>query len=285
MMSKLITWIKANKLTTVLILVVAWLVWKNYRPQPHLYSPVGIGGLDKTASLLLPRESAPAPEIQDRLVIKESSLSLLVKKVRETQKAIQQKAEELGGYLVNSSVSQPEQSEAASGSITVRVPQVKLEEALDFFRKLSARVVSENISGYDVTDEYVDIEARLATLLKTKTKFEEILTKAEKVEDILAVQQQLISLQQQIDNLKGQQKYLEKSAENSRITVYLSTDELELPYAPSQAWRPKLIFKQAIRSLIASVRKLGSVLIWLIVYAVIWLPALLIYWLLRRRKK
>ena len=282
----MITWIKANKLASLLLLVVAYFVWQKYQPPIYKTSlDRGLGGYSEMTMMLPLREAAPAPEVQDRLVVKESSLSLLVKKVSETQKLIQQKAEELGGYLVNSSVSQPEQSEAASGSITVRIPQVKLEEALDYFRKLSVRVVSENISGQDVTDEYVDIDARLATLLKTKTKFEEILVKAEKVEDILAVQRELINLQQQIDNLKGQQKYLEKSAEVSRVTAYLSTDELELPYAPSQTWRPKLIFKQAVRSLIAGVRKLGSALIWLVVYSVIWLPVLLIYRLLRRRKK
>lgn len=283
--SKIFAWVKANKLETVLILLIGWLVWKNYRPQPRLYTSVGVGGLEKASSLIPPIESPPAPEVQNRLVVKESTLSLLVKKVAETQKAIQQKAEDLGGYLVDSSISQPEPGEAITGSITIRVPQVKLEETLDYLRTLAVRVVSENISGQDVTDEYVDIDARLATLLKTKTKFEEILIKAEKVEDILAVQRELISLQQQIDNLKGQQQYLEKSAENSRVTAYLSTDELELPYAPSQAWRPKVIFKQATRSLIASIRKLGSALIWLAVYSVIWLPILLIYWLLRRRKK
>lgn len=294
-MQKIIAWIKANKLTALLILAVGYLLFKNFYP-PYLYPPIG-GGMEfvelgaptakfgTTSRIIQPAEVPPAPEVEDRLVIKESTLSLLVKKVSETQKLITQKTEQLGGYMVQSNVSHPEQAEAASGSITVRIPQIKLEEALDYFRSLAVRVVSENLSGRDVTDEYVDIEARLATLLKTKGKFEEILTKAEKVEEILQVQRELVNLQEQIDSLKGRQNYLEKSAEMSRVTVYLATDELELPYAPSGAWRPKVIFKQAIRSLIASVRKAGTAVIWLAVYSVVWLPALLIYWFLRRRKK
>lgn len=283
MMAKVISWIKANKLTTVLILL-GWLAWKNYWPQPRLYTPIGIGGLER-AGFIPPVESPPAPEVKDRLVIKESILSLLVKQVSETQKLIQEKAESLGGYLVNSSISHPEEAEAAFGSISIRVPQTRLEEALDYLRKLAVRVVSENISGEDVTDEYVDIEARLANLNKVKIKYEDILDKASRVEDILQVQRELVNLQAQIDNLKGQQNYLQKSAENSRVTVYLATDELALPYAPTQAWRPKVIFKQAVRSLIVSVRKLGSVLIWLVVYSIIWLPLLAIYWLLRRKNR
>jgi hypothetical protein len=237
--------------------------------------PISGGGIS-----YLP-EPAPAPEVKERLVVKESTVSLLVKNVVEAQKAISRKAQELGGYLVQSNISHPQETEATSGWITVGVPQEKLEEALSYFRGLAVRVVSETISGQDVTDEYVDIETRLATLLKTKVKFEEILAKAQNVKDILEVQRELINLQEQVDNLKGRQNYLEKSAQLSKVTVYLATDELALPYVPTEAWRPKVIFKQAVRSLIGTLRKLGTAIIWFGVYSVIWLPAFGVYWVIR----
>jgi hypothetical protein len=297
--SKIITWIKANKLAAILLLVVGYFVFKNLTPSLLLnrsISAPGVGGefvgYDSGSSLkintaeTLPYRSgvAPAPEVTDRIVITESSLSLVVKKVNEIQKTIQKKAEELGGYLVNINTSNPSEAAAASGSITVRVPQKKLDEALDYFRGLAAKVVFESINGQDVTDEYVDIETRLNNLGKVKTKYEEILAKAEKVDDIMQVQNQLVNLQSQIDNLKGQQKYLEKSAEFSKVTVYLSTDELALPYAPTETWRPTVIFKKAVRSLVGSVRKIGSLIIWVAVYSIIWIPALVIYKLIQRRR-
>jgi hypothetical protein len=301
MMIKLINWLKANKLTAFLFLVVAYLLFKNsFGPVLPLTKSVSrmstgsyetalesinLGPISDVATSKSFGQVAPAPEVTDRLVIKESTVSLLVKKVAEVQKMISQKAQEMGGYMVNTYLSHPEEAEAASGSITVRVPQVKLEQALDYFRSQAVKVVSENLSGRDVTDEYVDIEARLATLYKTKTKFEEILAKSEQVDDLLRVQRELVNLQEQIDALKGQQQYLEKSAQMSRVTVYLATDELALPYAPTEAWRPKVIFKKAARSLVGSFRKAGTVLIWLGVYAVIWVPALVIYKLIQRRRK
>ncbi len=293
LMAKIISWIKANKLTALLLLIIIWLGWKVYFPPYRYFNRGGIeGGIEldtplKTSSVAtVPfSETPPAPEVKERLVFKESTLSLLVKKVTEAQKLISQKAEEFGGYFVQSDVFHPEEKEATSGSITVRVPQKKLNEALDYFRSLAVKVISENLSGWDVTDEYVDIEARLATLNKTKVKFEEILTKAEKVEDILSVQRELINLQEQIDSLKGRQQYLEKSAEISRVTIYLSTDELALPYTPTEVWRPKVIFKQAVRSLIGTARKAGTTLIWIGVYSVFWVPILIIYLIFRRRKK
>ncbi|HUS60474.1 MAG TPA: DUF4349 domain-containing protein [Nevskiaceae bacterium] len=296
-MQKIIGWIKQNKLAAFLLaLVIGYLLFKNFLPSVYQFrqtlSGQGLVG-EKTELGMAPRGIisppqtgyAPAPEVEDRLVIQESTLSLLVKKVTETQKAINEKIKQLGGYMVNSSVTHPEETETATGSITVRVSQERLDEALDYFRNVAVKVVSENLVGRDVTDEYVDIEARLATLLKTKVKFEEILEKAEKVDDILRVQRELVSLQTQIDNLKGRQNYLEKSAQMSKVTVYLATDELSLPYAPSLAWRPQVVFKRAVRSLVSTARKLGTTLIWLGVYAVIWVPISVVWLVLRRRKK
>ena len=299
-MQKIIGWIKQNKLATILLaLVTGYLLFKNFLPPVYrLFSfrqtPSGQGLVGEKMelgmaprSIILPSQPgyAPAPEVEDRLVIQQSTLSLLVEKVTEAQKAINEKVKQLGGYMVNSSVTHPEEVEAATGSIAIRVPQEKLDEVLDYFRNLAVKVVSENLVGRDVTDEYVDIEARLATLLKTKVKFEEILEKAERVDDILRVQRELVNLQTQIDNLKGRQNYLEKSAQMSKVTVYLATDELSLPYAPSQVWRPKVIFKRAIRSLVSTARKLGTALIWLGIYSVIWVPILVVWLVLRRRKK
>ncbi len=308
-MQKIVFWIKTHKLTFLLLLIVGYFLFKNffssffglslsgsrnyvsdiaYSPMMKLGSTTESVGLQPGAlTNSYQQDYAPAPEATNRLVIQESTMSLLVKKVSESQKAITQKAQQLGGYMVTSNVSYPEQAEAASGSVSIRIPQTKLEEALDFFRTLSVKVVSENLKGEDVTDQYVDIEARLATLVKTKTKFEEILTNAQKVEEILQVQREIVNLQQQIDNLKGQQIFLEKSSAMSKITVYLSTDELALPYAPSNAWRPTVIFKQAVRSLIGSLRQIGTMIIWLGVYSVVWVPILLVVLLicwLRRRK-
>lgn len=294
-MSSLINWIKNNKVSVFLLVVLGWLVLKDF--SSPIYPLQQVGGRMEFAEMGAPAakfearflppqpEYAPAPEVKDRLVVKESVLSLLVKEVVETQKAISQKAEQLGGYMVQSNVSYPEQAEAASGSISVRVPQTRLEEALDYFRTLAVKVVSENLSGRDVTDEYVDIESRLATLNRTKAKFEEILIKAEKVEDILQVQRELVNLQEQIDGLKSRQNYLEKSAQTSKITIYLATDELTLPYAPTEAWRPQAIFKRAVRSLVGTFRKAGTAVIWLGVYSVIWMPAFGVYLAIRHWRK
>ena len=100
-----------------------------------------------------------------------------------------------------------------------------------------------------------------------------MLDRATKVQDILSVQRELIRLQDQIDTLKGRQKYLEQTAKLAKITVYLSTDEYALPYAPSETFRPAVIFKLAVRSLVRTLRSVAQALIWIGVYAIVWVPA------------
>jgi len=236
-----------------------------------------------TGNYPIPQPEVAPTETKDRLVVQESSMSLVVKDVREVGDKIIEKAKEVGGFMISSSLTKPE--DAPFANISVRVPADKLKDVLDYYRKLAIKVSSENLYGYDVTDQYVDIEARLATLNKTKAKFEEILRSAVKVQDILEVNREIISIQSQIDSYKGQQKYLEQTAKLARITVYLSTDELALPYAPTQAYRPSVIIKQAVRSLIATYRKVVTALIWIVIFIPVWVPLLLIYRFLKRRFK
>jgi len=292
------SWIKNHKLICVLIVIIIYLLGKNsiFLPRTYLTSSsnggINLSSSSKMSALpsvggsnlvdMIPlSESAPNANIKDRLVIKNSYLSLQVSKVTEVQKQVIQKAEELGGYMVNSSIDNP--SDVASATVIVRIPSKQFESALQYYRSLSIKVVSENLQGYDVTDQYTDFAAQLKTYEKTKVIFEGMLDKATNVQDILQIQREIINIQASIDSIKGQQDYLKKNAEMAKITLYLSTDELALPYAPTETWRPKVIFKQAVRSLVGTLRNIGSLIIWVGVYSVLLVPIILIIIFIRRR--
>jgi len=280
--------------------IIIYLLAKNsiFLPRTYLNSSSNQGNsvssLQKMAPLpyvsggnlndiMPPSESAPNANIKNRLVITNSYLSLQVSKVAVVQKQVIKKAEELGGYMVNSSIENP--SDVASATVTVRIPSKQLENALQYYRSLSIKVISENLQGDDVTDQYVDFAAQLKTYEKTKAIFEQMLDKATNIQDILEVQREIINVQSSIDSIKGQMDYLKKNAEMAKITLYLSTDELALPYAPTDTWRPSVIFKQAVRSLVGTVRRIGSLAIWIGVYAIIWVPILLIVLYIRRKRR
>jgi len=282
--------IRKNWLIVLLIFVIVLLLAKDLPGTGLVYRQAqdfGVGGAEavKVSSLgiLPPSPEAPPVETIDRLVVTNTSLSLKVEDVRLAIDSIVTEAEKLGGFLVDSSLDVPEG--AASGHVSVRIPSDKLDQGLAAIRALGVKVVSENVYGTDITDQYVDLAARLATLETVKTKFEQILNSASRVQDILEVTRELTNLQSQIDSLTGRQKYLEQTAKLSLVTVYLATDELALPFAPAQPWRPEAIFKEAVRSLVTSLRGLGTGLIWIAVYLPAWGPVLLFAWWLRRRNK
>jgi hypothetical protein len=245
-----------------------------------MFSDFSVGSLNQSSESYSP-EIAPSDSTQ-RLVSRNSSLSLLVKDVPTAIREIQSQAQSLGGFLVNSSLSRPDSN--ASGDISVRVPSEKLDEAMDQIKSLGLKTVYESVVGRDLTDQYEDIQTRLDLLESIKTKYQSILSSATRVQDILEVQREIINTQSQIDSLKGQQLYLEKSASLSLISVSLSTDELSLPYTPDQTWRPQVIFKQSVRSLISSFRTIGNFAIKAFVFTPIWLPLLLVFIFYKRRK-
>jgi len=223
----LINWVKTHKLIVLLLLIIAYLYFKDdvivplrqfsTSPQIDYYrgAPPSLG--IAAPELSLPQSIEPISDKADRIVIQNSNLSLLVRDVRGTGDQIISYAKDNEGFMVFASYSRPTESPFAT--VTIRIPTVRLEEALNHIRSLSIKVTSENLVGTDVTDEYIDIEARLATLRKTQARFEEILEKAVSVQDILTVTRELISLQDQIDALIGQKEAIENNAKLTKITV------------------------------------------------------------------
>ena len=299
---RMINWIKNNKFTSLLLLIVIYFIFTKWLSNSFWNSAGNLtfpGTANRSSTLEFLDSSPeyaggvnmpypvnqppPAPEVKDRMIIQESYLSLLVKDVGKAISDIKTKATSLGGYFVNSNLSTPDSG--ATGQVTIRVTQNNLDETLISLRSLGVKVVSENLQGRDVTDQYVDNDARMKILENNKARFMEIMNKAEKVEDILRVQQEIFNIQSQIDSITGQQNYLAKNAQMVKITIYLSTDEMSLPYSPTQSFRPSVIFKQAVRNMLMTLQKLGGLVIWVAVYAVIWVPVVIIILIIKRRRE
>ena len=171
---RLFEWIRNNKITAILLAVVIFLLLPKRRMLLQNAVHLDSMGYDSIATVTskesfggsrnmgMPSsdfEVAPRPGITDRKVITRSSMSLQVKSVREAMGNIKQKVSALGGYVIETNVTTPEFGE--DGSIVIRIPADSLDGALTYFRDLSVKVVSENISGTDITDEYIDIEERI----------------------------------------------------------------------------------------------------------------------------
>ena len=164
----------------------------------------------------------------ERLVIKNADLGITVDDPKAKIAAIASLANSLGGHVVISNIYQSYSNSGAEvpeGNITIRVPSESLELALEKIKTDVDEVDSENVSGEDVTDQYVDLQSRLKAKKAAEEKMLEIMEQARNTEDVLAVYSQLQILQSDIEVLTGQINYYERSAAMSSISVRVVATE------------------------------------------------------------
>ena len=208
---------------------------------------------------------------QERLIIRTANMSLVVTDTEEAMDTISRMAEENGGWVVNSSVFQYNET-AKTGNITIRVPSAGFNSAMEALRNMSVEVQQESTSGQDVTEEFVDLSARLENLEATAERVRAFLDEAETVEEALAVNQELSRLESEIEAMKGRLQYLSQSASFSTITVDLTPDIVAQPIEPSN-WRPAVVFRNAVDSLVEALQDVAEFGIWFVIYL---LPLLLV---------
>ncbi|OQY17991.1 MAG: hypothetical protein B6I35_13725 [Anaerolineaceae bacterium 4572_32.2] len=163
----------------------------------------------------------------ERIIIRNASLSLVVPDTEAALKEIGDLVDELEGWIVESYTYQYQ--EGLQASVTLRIPAEKLDTALERVRGLATEVRSENVSGQDVTEEYVDLQSSLRNREATQSRLLEYLEDAEDTEAALAVDEQLRQIEAEIEHLKGRIQYLEQSAAMATISLDITPDELAQP--------------------------------------------------------
>ncbi|MBI4284751.1 MAG: DUF4349 domain-containing protein, partial [Chloroflexi bacterium] len=120
------------------------------------------------------------------------------------------------------------------GNITIRVPAGDFGNIMTAIGNLSVEVVSSTTSSKDVTEEYVDLTARLKNLEATEAQLLRILEKAEKVDEILNVQRELSRTRSDIEQTKARMQYLERTSATSLINVSLEQARLSVKFTANK---------------------------------------------------
>jgi molybdopterin converting factor small subunit len=176
-------------------------------------------------------EDAAVQAPTDRMIVRNGNMSIVVEDVDTSLRQIEQLADTYHGWVVSSNAWQ--NGDRMVGSVTIRVEAQYFDAALGAIRTLAADIRSESTSGYDVTEEYVDLGAQLETLQTSADQLEALMEKAGTVEQILKVQQQLTQTNTQIEQIKGRMQYLEQSAATSSIAVDLEQSKLSVEFNAS----------------------------------------------------
>ena len=231
----------------------------------------------------------------ERIVIKNANLSIVVTDPAVSMDAISKMATGMGGFVVTSNIYKTTTSsglEVPMANITIRVPVDQLDAALGQIKAMvsdpATDILSEDVSGQDVTNEVTDLESRLRNLQAAEKQLLEIMDNATKTEDVIAVFRELTSVRGEIEVIQGQIKYYRESASLSAINVYLQAKAAIEPITIA-GWQPGVEVQKALQALVNGGKYLVNILIWLILFAlpflaIIFLPIFFIVKAIRKRK-
>ncbi|WP_336864004.1 DUF4349 domain-containing protein [Peribacillus frigoritolerans] len=225
----------------------------------------------------------------ERKVIHQAQLELKVKNLEKAQMKIENKVAEYGGYVVESNVYR-EDEELVEGTITVRVPEAHFQDFLTDSEGEASEVVGRNVTGQDVTEQYVDLKARLKSKRAVEGRLLAFMKDAEKTEDLLKISSDLAVVQEEIEQLTGQIKYLENQTSYSTVTITLSQDRIVVPGIDNKELNTWERTKKQLATSANLLLKAGS---GIIVFIIGNLPILIIlggagavvHWVIKRRVK
>jgi len=243
----------------------------------------------KTADNITMPSSDTAGNIEPK-VIKTASLSITVDDVDKTVGQITNEAVLVNGFVQNSSVTENEKGQKYA-TIILRAPAASFESLINKIKALAKLVEREDINGQEVTQEYVDLQADLTHNQAVEAQYLELLKRAQKVEEIIAVRDKLDQVQAEIERIKGRIRYLDNQTEMSTIAVSISSEAKVT--LPAEKWQPWVVIKEAAKNLIVGVQNFVNFIIILIFSIIslipylilIYLIYLLVKWLIKKFKK
>jgi hypothetical protein len=148
----------------------------------------------------------------------------------------------------------------------------------------NGRLISTTKNTQDVTSDYVDTQSRLTNLRGEQTRLLTLLSHATVLGDILAIDQRLTDVEGQIEQIEAHLNQLNGQTTFYTITISLQPSSTVLSPPPT-AWSPAAIWQNALGAALAFAQVLLTVLIWLAVFSVYIIPALLIVWFVRRWRR
>jgi hypothetical protein len=210
----------------------------------------------------------------DRKIIRNADITIEVASTPEAQHTVTSIAEAHGGFVVTSESKQRDSIDPSQRTLdfklVVRIPSNQFGVALDEIRKLASNVPEEKTTGQDVTEEFIDLEARIKTQKALELQFMEIMRQATKVSDALEVQRQLADVRTEIEKLEGRRVFLENRSSLATITVNIQAPKPAIATTPTG-------FRHSLREAASDSIDLASGLVLFFVRLVILMVPVLIF--------
>ena len=160
-------------------------------------------------------------------------------------------------------------------NISALIPRDSFYELIGIMKNIATKVTNENINSNDVTEEFVDIEAKLNVMKETEKRFIALLSETANVEEVMSVERELMRLRGEIDSLEGRMKYLSKTTDNSVLNIYMTE---QVPITGS-GWSFFDSLDNSVRDMVSFSKHIANFLIGVIVFSPILIAIILIVFL------
>lgn len=279
-------WYQANSIDTSPVVFANWENWEEVTTaEERMYTDVSYQLTSNSNSWVVEGININTPYTDvEQLIIYTGQLSMVVVDTEEAMATIARLVGEHEGWVVSSNSDRQsyQNGDVMTGNMKVRVPAGQFDTLMSQIKDLALEVSQESRFGQDVTEEYVDLSARLTNLERATEQLQAFLTEAQNVQEALVVYEELSRLEGEIESYKARIQYLAQLADFSLITINLTPDVLSQPIEMGN-WQAQGIVRNALESLIETLQMVASGSIWLVFYA---LPLLLMVglpvWLIGR---
>lgn len=217
----------------------------------------------------------------DRYLIKNATVTIEVDNPEDSATAVTTAASDAGGYIgaLNEST---DGLGRRTVTMTVRIPSDRFDDLMVNL-SLMGKILQKNITTQDVTEEFVDTEARSRNLKVSEQRIIEHLGRAGTLEDILRVETELTRVRQQIEQLDGRLRFLSHRVAYSTLNLTLQETPAMESVLPAETFSIGKTFSEATRSLTGLGQRALVIAIWLGVWSPVWIAAIFVAFTARRR--
>jgi len=208
----------SNKIKLITVATLIALTGCNSKNHAPAMAPVIYQNSQTTYETSLPMMSdvspapMPAPIPSKRIVTKRANISVDVDSIDEAKNGLISIVEKSSGLIVNAHAYEK------SYNASIKVPSKDLINVLDDIANLGDKT-AQSISQNDVTNQFVDNEARLKNLLLFRAKMKALLERTSNIEEIVKIEKELRRVQIEIDSIQGRQNYLKDAVALTPIEV------------------------------------------------------------------
>ncbi len=261
-----------------LVVIVFILAACNNKESDKFYYANDLGDQNLSGFSALkeaPPSEQPETSFVDRKLIRNGNIEFLTADVRKTKVEIERIAKEQEGYI--SDENESNYNNRLQVNQTLRIPASKFDEVMKQLEGLAEKVDAKNINTQDVTEEFIDVEARLKTKKELEARYLELLKQAKTVADIVSIEGQIANVRAEIESMEGRLKYLNNQVSFSTLSVSYYQES-----AAGYGFGSKLL-----NSLKSGWFNLVDFLFWLLRLwpFVLGITAVAIWWVRRRRSR